>query len=280
MRTGMTSNRPNPRSWHVRATGDRLGLDRMRLAGLGLALLLSIAPMGAAAAQPPEQAPGPPGSIGVVGCSNTSEHVDGYLMQSQLGQLSQPRLGGLSFEMWGDPTSRDFDAAWRKYDGARPAGGYAAAWVQMCVRANDDHDPNDLLSEVVSQIRQRDPDIPIYVSPINDYAAGHVCSRIGPDGFAIGEATVEWGVANLGVMAGPVTGPLTVDMLGGDDCHLGPAGVELVGSQLVAWFDGETGGAPPPGSGPLATALRPLCTMVAPLVAVGAIPTVPACAGR
>ncbi len=229
----------------------------MRLAGLGLALLLTMAPTGVAAAQPPEQAPGPPGSIGVVGCSNTSEHVDGYHMASQYGQLSQPRLGGLSFEMWGDPATKDYEAAWRKYDSARPGSGYASAWVQMCIRADDDHDPNALLSEVVSQIRQRDPDIPIYVSPINDYEEGHVCGRIGPDGFAVGEAAVEWGVTNLGVVAGPVTGPLTTDMLAGDGCHLGPSGIALVGGQLVAWFDGGEAGAPPSGTDPLANSTPP-----------------------
>ena len=252
----------------------------MRLAGLGLALLLTMAPTGVAAAQPPEQAPGPPGSIGVVGCSNTSEHVDGYHMQSQFGQLSQPRLGGLSFEMWGDPATKDYEAAWRKYDSARPASGYASAWVQMCIRADDDHDPNALLSEVVSQIRQRDPDIPIYVSPINDYEEGHVCGRIGPDGVAIGEAAVEWGVANLGVVAGPVTGPLTTDMLAGDGCHLGPSGIALVGGQLVAWFDGGEAGAPPSGTDPLANSLRPLCALVDPLVSVGAIAPIPPCDAR
>jgi hypothetical protein len=283
MRTGKTSNRPNLRSWHIGATGDRLEferprLDSLRLAALGLALLSAIASMGVAAAQPPPaETPFPPGSIGVVGCSNTSEHVDGYSMQSELGQLTQPRLGGLSFEMWGDPATRDFDAAWRKYDSARPAGGYAAAWVQMCIRADDEHDPNALLSEVVSQIRQRDPDIPIYVSPINDYEEGHVCGRIGPDGFAVGEAAVEWGVANLGVVAGPVTGPLTVDMLAGDGCHLGPSGLDLVGSQLVTWFDA---GASPSGTDPLAVAFLPLCTVLDPLVSLGAIAPIPLCAPR
>ena len=203
MRTGKTSNRPNLRSWHVGAMGNRVRLGRMRLAGLGLALLLTIAPTGVAAAQPPEQAPGPPGSIGVV---RVLQHQRAHRRLPDAVSV-RPALpaelrGGLSFEMWGDPATKDFAAAWQKYDSARPANGYASAWVQMCIRANDDHDPNALLSEVVSQISGTpDPDIPIYVSPINAYQEGHVCGRIGPDGFAVGEAAIDWGVANLGVVA-------------------------------------------------------------------------------
>jgi Ca2+-binding RTX toxin-like protein len=177
------------------------------------------------------------GSLGVVGCSNTAQHVRGYLAASGIDQMPYYPMGGLSFEVWGDPAVASHPGAWGRYDASRPSDGYQAAWVMLCLRANDDHDPNLLLTEVIDQIHSRDPGIPVYVSPINEYGAGHVCERVGPDAFTTGLVTIAWGIANLGIEPGPVTGPLTPALLSLDLCHLNSSGVALVGDQLVDWFD-------------------------------------------
>ncbi len=261
------------------------GLDggTVRLGVLAVALVMALLVAGSprGSAQTPATPPHSAQSVGVVGCSNTAEHVDGYRAASDLDQMSQVRLGGLSFEMWGDPGSRDFDAAWRKYDSARPAGGYEGAWVQMCI-TNGTPDPNGLLTEVVDQIHQRDPGIPIYLSPINQFEEGQVCSRIGPDGFEVSSAVAEWGLANLPVQAGPVTGPIGPGTVAsGDNCHLNDQGVALVGDQLVAWFDlggWQDGAQPPPGGGgPLLPMLSGWCVAVEPLVAAGVLPALAVC---
>jgi hypothetical protein len=175
--------------------------------------------------------------VGVVGCSNTAQHVQGYRAASALDQMPLYPLGGLSIDVWGDPTATGYAGAWGRYAGARPSSGYEAAWVMLCIKVDDVHDPNQLLTHVVSQIQLRDPGIPVYVSPINTYVDGHLCSRVGVDGVTKGAATVEWGIANLAVQAGPVTGPLTLDLLATDGCHLNGSGIEFVGDQLVTWFD-------------------------------------------
>ncbi len=230
-----------------------------------------------AAETPSTTPPFPAGTVGVVGCSNTSEHLQGYRAESRLDQMPQYQFGGLSFDMWGDPAAEDFAAAWRKYDGERPATGYRAAWVQMCITVGTP-DPTALLGEVVDQIRTRDPAIPVYVSPINQYLEGHVCGRIGPEGFTVGQATVDWGVDNLSIERGPITGPLGADHLSTDSCHLGSAGIDLVGAQLVAWFD-EGGWATGHPAGPLIIALQRWCAAIKPLVTVGVLSAPGFCRG-
>ncbi|MET0832213.1 MAG: hypothetical protein ABWY62_07495, partial [Acidimicrobiia bacterium] len=212
---------------------------------LALALVAATMAFTPAAAHAADAAspPFPAGSVGVVGCSNTAQHVQGYLEASALDQMPLYPMGGLSIDVWGDSAATGYAGAWDRYDDARPATGYHAAWVMLCIRVEDVHDPNLLLTHMVSQIRLRDPGIPVYVSPLNAYEEGHVCSRVGVDGVTKGAAAVEWGIANLAVQAGPVTGPLTLDLLAIDGCHLNGSGIDFVGDQLVAWFD-EGGSAP------------------------------------
>jgi Ca2+-binding RTX toxin-like protein len=202
---------------------------------VAVAVLVLAVAGGAAAA--PAPLPSAAGALGVVGCSNTAQHVQGYRAASEIDQIPYYPMGGLSFEVWGDPAVASHPSAWGRYDASRPTAGYQAVWVMLCLRADDDHDPNALLTEVVGQIHARDAGIPVYVSPINEYGAGHVCGRVGPDAFTTGLATIAWGIANLGVEPGPVTGPLTPDLLSLDLCHLNPSGVALVGDQLADWFD-------------------------------------------
>jgi len=185
------------------------------------------------------------------------------------------KLGGLDLHLWGDPVSDKYASAWATYEGVRPATGYEAAWVMMCIKDDDGADSETLLTEVVNQIHLRDPGIPIYLSPINQYAAGHVCGRIGARGFDVGAAMVEWGIANLGVDRGPVTGVLTTDLLRSDMCHLNQAGIDLVGAQLVEWFDNggwQIAPDPEPGREPLPP-IDP-SELLAPLGVVGCSNTV------
>lgn len=185
------------------------------------------------------------GPIGVVGCSNTDQVVSGYLDASSLDKLAGGDLGGGSFGIWGDPGSRRYDLYWGLYDERRPADGYDAVWVQMCIRAGEhggvfDGGEQAFATHVVEQIRQRDPQATIWISPINFYGDGQVCTAIGPEGPAIAAQTADWAVANLtDVTRGPDLGPMLPEHIGlRDDCHLGRSGRALAGTQLVSFFDG------------------------------------------
>ena len=175
------------------------------------------------------------GSVAVIGCSNTDQHIMGYLNASISDQLAPvPDLGGGALDVWAAGTL----AYWAIYEQHRPVEGYTAAWLQICLRASDVANDNQAqLTAVVDEIIARDGSIPIFVSPLNSYVEGHVCSATGVDGPAIAAELADWAVEGLGVFRGPDTGPVGPAELRRDGCHLNAAGVALVGSQLAAFFD-------------------------------------------
>jgi hypothetical protein len=184
------------------------------------------------------------GVIGVVGCSNTSQSVDGYNDVSDSGLLTSGDLGGGAISLWGDPSSGDYSTYWSLYDTRRPAEGYAGTWVQLCIRTSEhqgafDADEQQWVTHIVEQVSARDPGIPIWISPLNFYGDGVLCEAVGVDGPAIAAETADWAASTLaGVFRGPDLGPVGQSDLGlRDNCHLGRDGQALVGSQLSAFFD-------------------------------------------
>ena len=184
------------------------------------------------------------GIIGIVGCSNTSQAVDGYHDVSDAGLLTPGGLGGGSISKWGDPFNRDYSTFWSFYDTRRPAEGYAATWVQLCITTSEhqgafDSDEQQWVNHIVEQISARDPGIPIWASPLNFYGDGVVCESVGVEGPAIAAKTADWAASALaGVFRGPDLGPVEQSDLGArDNCHLGRDGRALVGAQLSTFFD-------------------------------------------
>jgi chitodextrinase len=199
--------------------------------------LLGLLVPAASALDPLANPPFPTDSVGFVGCSNAEQHVFGYRMASTLDQIAYYDTGGMEINVWGDTTNKKHDIAWSRYDGARPATGFEAAWVLLCIREEHRDSAEADLTEVISQIRSRDPDIGIYVSPMNQYEEGHVCSVLGAGSFEFSQDLANWAYANLGVLTGPTTGPLTASQLRYDGCHPNSAGMQFVGGQMVDWFD-------------------------------------------
>lgn len=181
--------------------------------------------------------------IGVVGCSNTDQSVTGYSELSSLGRLIPGDLGGGTASIWGNPGNKSYSEYWAMYDSRRPAEGLSDAWVQICLRTNDhggafDQSEMDWISHIVEQLQLRDPDISVWVSPLNFYE-GVVCDAVGPDGPGIAALTADWAAANLsGAFRGPDLGPISANQTAQrDNCHLNESGRSLVGSQLVEFFD-------------------------------------------
>lgn len=181
------------------------------------------------------------GDIGVLGCSNTAQHVEGYLALSDLDRLIRTPLGGGDFLSWGDPSTEGYDVYWpRLFSDAIP-GEVEAIWVQLCIRGKGltEMTPEDqvVVSHIVERIRGEYGDITIYMSGLNLYEDGYICRKTAENGVAISWDLVEWAVTNLGVVEGPVTGPLGPGTVSDDGCHLSVEGQQLVGEQLVDWFD-------------------------------------------
>ncbi|REK34029.1 MAG: hypothetical protein DWQ20_07075 [Actinobacteria bacterium] len=190
--------------------------------------------------------PAPPvgtGTVGVVGCSNTDLAVAGYTDLSSLDRLTTGDLGGGSPPSWGDPSEDRYPEYWGIYEDRRPATGYVETWVQLCLRSSEhqgsfDETEQAWITHIVDQIHQRDPGIPIWISPVNFYE-GIVCDAVGADGPAIAAEASDWAASALpGVFRGPDLGPLTSAEVGvRDDCHPNQAGQRLLGGQLVDFFD-------------------------------------------
>lgn len=197
---------------------------------------------------PPETPPEPPsepvdGVLGVVGCSNTSQAVEGYHEVSEFDLLTPGDLGGGSISPWGNPSDAGYSTYWSFYDNRRPDGGYTGTWVQLCSRTSEhqgafDSDEQEWVTHIVEQVHARDPGITVWVSPINFYD-GVVCEAVGVDGPAIAAETSDWAASALSnVSRGPDLGPLTQSHLGvRDNCHPGGSGRLLLGSQLAEFFD-------------------------------------------
>lgn len=181
---------------------------------------------------------------GVIGCSNTDQAVRGYTEQSSKDLILGGDLGGGSAPRWGDPGNRRYSQYWALFDERRPSDGYDGVWVQLCLR-NGEHggvfDANEAawVTHIVEQVRQRDEGIPIWVSPINSYIEGYVCTALGVDGAEIASITADWAATNLeNVLRGPDFGPLAPEQIGQrDDCHPNGAGEALLGQQLIEFID-------------------------------------------
>ncbi len=206
----------------------------MRLVAAAVALLIVLAALPASAE---------PATIGVVGCSNTAQHAQIYNLASDQDTLTDPGgvLGGGTPKAW--TGERGVQKYWPSYDSLRPADGYSAVWVQICMREVDhggvfDQREMDVVSDLVAMIRDRDPQASIFMSPLNEYTTDSCVSVGGINGQQVTAATAAWATANLGVLPGPVTGALTPEMTS-DGCHIGSEGEPLIGSQMVAFFDGQ-----------------------------------------
>lgn len=181
------------------------------------------------------------GGIGVLGCSNTAQHVDGYLAASELDLLIPTPLGGGDLDTWADSSSQGYESHWQELLESVPPGSIEDMWVQICPRragAQVTSAEENALTSIVDRLRAEYGDIAIAVSGINLYEEGYVCRKMGEHGVGLSWALADWGVANLGLVRGPETGPLGPGTVDEDGCHLSPAGEALVGQQLVEWFDG------------------------------------------
>ncbi|HJR92251.1 MAG TPA: S-layer homology domain-containing protein [Acidimicrobiia bacterium] len=188
-----------------------------------------------------------PGSIGVIGCSNTAEHVVGYWQASDVDLLAAelPGLGGGSLAEWQDPGSK----YWAEFAAAEPPAGYEGIWIQICIRETENDGAMTAthqrwMESVVAEVRRRVGSVPLYVSPLNYYTGAEGCPLTGPSGQTVTVELADWASSNLDVWRGPDTGPLDADQLS-DGCHLNQEGQHLVGEQLVEFFDDLDGDAPP-----------------------------------
>ena len=172
------------------------------------------------------------GVVGVVGCSNTREAVNGYLQQSGADVLVNTAKGGFAIADWAGS-----DQPWSSYDRARPEQGYSGVWVNLCERIGTGLSASNVQA-VLDKIWARDPGVQVWMSPLNFYVE-ETCDVTGGNEIPNAGASManDFASSSPDVSRGPDLGPVPLEHLQADQCHLLPSGEQLVGSQLVDFFD-------------------------------------------
>lgn len=173
--------------------------------------------------------PSAPSDIAGMGCSNTNQIIDGYDSQSSQDRIVNLGRGGRTVTAWAtDPRSfNDYDKN----------GPYNAAWFHLCELAS-----NGLTSQnidtVLAELWDRDPNLIVYMSPMNFYTTED-CRKTGGNQIPNEGAVLadQYAAAYADVLRGPDIGPLTPAMTTSDRCHLNTTGQVFAGDQLKEFFD-------------------------------------------
>lgn len=140
--------------------------------------------------------------------------------------------GAATISRWADG-----GRAWGRYDDLRPGSGYTGAWVNLCQNINQGPLTQADVLSVLDLIWDRDPGIPVWLSPLNYYTDDD-CAQTGgnliPDQGAVLADMIS--SQHSDVHRGPDLGPLS-DSMTSDNCHPNAAGEALVGGQLEGFFD-------------------------------------------
>jgi hypothetical protein len=183
-------------------------------------------------------------SIGVVGCSNTRQHVEGYTSVSDADKFWPPvslAISGGTLATWAANLS-DTNPYWANFSSNLLQHGANAVWMQMCIRSKEAsstgmtvEQQNDV-ADVIGEIQRRTGGVPVYISPLNVYVEND-CAATGPYGVPNAIELADWASATGLATRGPDTGPLDHSQLAKDLCHLNDTGLVAVGEPMVDFFD-------------------------------------------
>ena len=190
------------------------------------------------------------GTIGVVGCSNTKQHVEGYMSASDLDRFwdfNGLQTSGGTLRSWAvDLTDRN--AYWADFSQNVSLYGVDVVWIQLCIRSVEASSTGMTpaqqadLQAVVGEVARRTGGVPIYISPLNGFTAND-CVITGPYGVTNAVQLADWADSSGLALRGPDTGPLDHSQLAKDLCHLNSIGLTAVAGQMIDFFD--VGGEPP-----------------------------------
>lgn len=149
-------------------------------------------------------------------------------------------IGGGSLEKWADPA----EGYWDYLDTMSLIHPNTdTIWFQICIRAaarvgagaNATAEEFGDASFIVSEIKKRFPSATVYVSPLNDYKNGHVCSGTGEYGVAVATELTDYLAGSGAALRGPIMSALAVsDTM--DGCHAADGFLPNWGSDLLGFF--------------------------------------------
>lgn len=195
------------------------------------------------------------GAIGYVGCSVSTAAVNGYHLAG--GQLLWPGIGdyaGGSVTRWAAGIGDDLNPLWAAFTRNVQSQPTSTFWLQLCVGADENQDNDDEAIAIIKEIHRRVPDAVVYVSPMNDWVAPHVCRICGPDGPENMEVDATEVIATGKALKGPLLPALVADCqdpecgisskgatpetneVVSDGCHPDTNGELLLGQRLKRFF--------------------------------------------
>ena len=203
-------------------------------------------------------------SVGVVGCSNTRQHVEGYSSESDADKFWPPAslaLSGGTLAIWANNLT-DTNPYWANFSSNLQQHGADAVWMQMCIRSKEASstgmtvDQQNDVTNVIGEISRRTGGVPVFISPLNHYTQND-CKAIGPYGVPNAIELADWASASGLATRGPDTGPLEHSQLAKDLCHLNETGLVVVGAPMVDFFDAVDVPDKPPVAGFTYSPARP-----------------------
>lgn len=175
--------------------------------------------------------------VGYIGCSMTMGAVNGALnLGSSIFWSSKPDYGGGGVWQWAQSLNNKYWTAFQNAYNAKPVN---VIWWQLCSLDTDkNNETYDNALLVIDELKSRIPGVTVYVSAQPSYdPVDHVCSLAGASG-PTRMATLAAQLTTSGeALAGPVNGPLKYPSQTKDSCHPNTSGEQLLGQQIIDFFE-------------------------------------------
>lgn len=176
--------------------------------------------------------------VGYLGCSMTRNALQGYrhlggtVLWGEIGAY-----GGGGVSRWADvdnPNNRHWQEFSRLLE-AHPQTRFF--WIELCSQVDAaEQETYEALLQILEHVRSQVPFAIFFVSAQPAYTDGHICHLTGADGPAQMQVLVDQLVAERRAFPGPLMGPLSAEQTS-DGCHASREGAELMGQQLLDFFD-------------------------------------------
>jgi chitodextrinase len=179
-------------------------------------------------------------TVGYLGCSMTMGAIEGAIALGNptfWNPVPTYNSGGLY--AWAKNLT-DSNSFWSEFQKAYNARPTKTIWWELCALYKDaTTETYDNALKVLNEIKRRAPGATVYVSAQPSYLpSSHECGIAGIGGQSRMASIASQLVANGKALTGPVVGPLAYpSQTIKDGCHANTEGEELMGEQLIDFFN-------------------------------------------
>jgi chitodextrinase len=181
-------------------------------------------------------------TVGYLGCSMTMHAIEGAIA---LGDTTfwntVPTYDGGGVYAWAKNLSDATSSYWSEFQQAYNAQSTKTIWWELCAVSKDAaYETYDNALKVLNEIKRRVPGATVYVSAQPSYTpSSHECGIAGIGGQSRMASIASQLVANGKALTGPNMGPLAYPgQTINDGCHANSSGKQLMGQQVIDFFNG------------------------------------------